>query len=93
MCRALHIECFNLQPIAATEVAARLCWYSCLFPLVFEFGLFTSDCLQGGIAVMVLASVSVGVRIQVYSSSADKTTSYLICDFYFSFVAEFCLVE
>ena len=61
---ALHIEC--------SKVAARLCWYSCPFPLAFESGLFTSVYLQAGVTLLVLASVSVGVG--VYSSSADKTT-------------------
>ena len=45
MCQVLHIECSNLQLSAATMVAARLCWYSCLFPLAFESGLFMSDYL------------------------------------------------
>ena len=68
MCQALHIECSNLQPSAAMEVAVRLCWYS--WPLAFESGSFTSDYLQAGVALFVLAFVSVGVR--VYSGSADK---------------------
>ena len=64
----------NLQLSAATEVAVRSCRYLCPFPLAFDSGSFTSDYLQAGVALLVLASVSVGVGVRVYSGSADKTT-------------------
>ena len=72
MCRALYIECFNLQWAAASEIAAISCGYSYLFPLAFESGLLMSDYLQTSVALLVF--VSVGVGVWVYSGSTDKTT-------------------
>ena len=59
MCRALYIECSYLQPAAASKVATRLCWYSCLFPLAFESGSLMSDYLQAGVALLVFESILV----------------------------------